>query len=322
MPQEHVHSHFSLLVGPVEALLEGPLLRLGLPEEGVEIGLHALADFLDISLLLLVAVGLVCFLQTFIPYDRMREKLLRIKGPLGFMLALGLGFFSPFCSCSVIPILMGFLAAGVPLRYCLVFLSSASALNLTALTAVFAAFPMPFALSYALSALLACLLGANIAAVGGEKDLKAGALSAQHEHHHHEEKSVGRLWTALCGAGEIYGRVWPFVLLGVTLSALVTGLLSEEMMNGLLIGNPLALPLAVLLGGGLHSDVFSISPIVRALLDHSTALGLGFLLGTMLFSVAEWALLSRIFKAKLIAKYCASLLTLSLCFALIAWLVF
>ncbi|MDR2514095.1 MAG: permease [Christensenellaceae bacterium] len=318
MQPEHAHSHFSLLVGPVEALLEGPLLGRGLPAEGVEIGLHALADFLDISLLLLAAVGLVCFLQTFIPYDRMRERLLRIKGPLGLMLALGLGFFSPFCSCSVIPILMGFLAAGVPLRLCLVFLSSASALNLTALTAVFASFPLPFAVSYALSALLICLLGANIAAAGGEKDLKTAALSAQHAHHHHEEKSVGRLWAALCGAGEIYGRVWPFMLLGVALSALITGLLPEERMNGLLIGNPFALPLAVLLGGALHSDVFSISPVVRALLGHSGAVGLGFLLAAMLFSVAEWALLSRIFKARLIAKYCGALLALSLCFAMVA----
>ena len=80
----------------------------------------------------------------------------------------------------------------------------------------------------------------------------------------------------------------------------------------------LALPLATLIGGCLHSDVFSILPLVKTVHGFAPAVALTFLMATMLFSIAEWALLSQAFRTKLIARYCACLLVLALVCGLIA----
>ena len=191
-------------------------------------------------------------------YERMRERLSRLSGWRGVLPALGLGMLSPFCSCSIIPIMMGFLASGVPLPCCLVFLSSASALNLTALSAVFAGFPLPFALWY-----VGCALGVSLAAsqlagsFGAASLVHMDRLQVEHSHHHHEQKPMSRLRTALCSAGNVYRNVWLFMLAGVVCSSLLTAFASEETIRALLVGQPLALPLAALAGGVLHSDVFS-----------------------------------------------------------------
>ena len=94
------------------------LNNIGLAEKLNHFIVHALMDFLEISLLLLIVVTLVTYLQTYIPFDKMRRKLQKLRGLPGMLLALVLGALSPFCSCTIIPILMGFLAAGVPLSCC------------------------------------------------------------------------------------------------------------------------------------------------------------------------------------------------------------
>ena len=319
---EHAHEsagHFSLVAEPLEALLAPLLEGAGLSEAWTHALVHALADFIDISLLVLLVVAVVSYVQTFIPYEKMRSRLAKLHGWLGCGLALGLGVLSPFCSCSIIPILLGFLAAGVPLPYCLVFLSSASALNLTALGAVFTGFPIRFALWYLLCALAVCLGGSLLAGSFGASSLvRLDRLQVSHAHHHHERAQLGRLRTALCSAGNVYKNVWLFLLLGVVCSTLVAAFVSQDLVRSLLVGNPLALPLATLVGGALHSDVFSILPIAQMLLEHSLPVALCFLLATMLFSIAEWALLSQAFRPKLIARYCGCLLLGALACGLLA----
>ncbi len=314
MPEEtfetHAHHHFSLTLEPLEHLLEPVLENAGLSEQWCHAIVHTLADFIDITILLLIVVAIVSYAQTFIPYEKMRERLKKLRGVWGCALALGLGVLSPFCSCTIIPILMGFLASGVSLPYCLLFLSSASALNLTALGAVFSGFPIHFFLCYLLCALIICVGGSFLAgSLGASRLVHLDKLRVDHaHHHHHEEKPMGRLKTALCAAGNVYKNVWPFLLIGVLCSSLVSVFVSEALIQRLLVGNPFALPLSALVGGALHSDVFSILPIVQLLLQHSLPVALCFLLSTMLFSVAEWALLSQAFRPRLIARYCGTLL--------------
>ena len=101
-------------------------------------------------------------------------------------------------------------------------------------------------------------------------------------------------------------------------SAALSAFVPQEWISRALTGNPLALPLAAILGGCLHSDVFSILPIVQTIYAYSPAVSLTFLLSVMLFSIAEWALLTQVFRAKLIARYCAALLLLALCSGILA----
>lgn len=325
MHEEHIHehAHFSLVAEPIEHLLEPVLTGWGIPDGWAEALVHMLADFIDISILLLLVVGLVSYLQTFIPYDKMKEKLKGIRGIWGCLLALGLGVLSPFCSCTIIPVLFGFLAAGVPLTYCLIFLTASSCMNLTALSAVFTAFPLSFSAVYLSCALLISVGSGFLVSKMKLTDdmIKWDMLHVEHDHHHHSEKKLSRLSTALCAAGEVYKNVWPFMLIGVAVSALVSGFVSEELISSLLVNNPVALPVATLLGGALHSDVFSILPIAQMLLEHSYSVALCFLLATMLFSVAEWALLYRAFKPRLIARYCGVLLGFALVVGVLARLI-
>ena len=123
---EHEHQHLGALGGLIEEPLEHLLSHTGLSHEVTHFITHAAVDYLEIVLLLFIVVAAVSYLQTHIPYDHMKEKLKKLRGAAGYALALGLGMLSPFCSCSIIPIMMGFLVTGVPLSFCLVFLTSAS----------------------------------------------------------------------------------------------------------------------------------------------------------------------------------------------------
>ena len=182
-------------------------------------------------------------------------------------------------------------------------------MNLTALTTLFAQMdlrffrPVPRLLPGDLRALLV-LVGAR----GAEGLVRLDKLHAEHHHHHDENTARSRLVKALCSAWLTFRSVWPFLLLGVAASAALSAFVPQEWISRALTGNPLALPLAAILGGCLHSDVFSILPIVQTIYAYSPAVSLTFLLSVMLFSIAEWALLTQVFRAKLIARYCAALL--------------
>ena len=307
---EHTHQHFGLFGAWIEEPLEGLLERAGLSESLTHFLTHSLTDFLEIAVLLLVVVAAVSYLQTYIPYDRMKDKLKRLRGLPGYVLALGM--LSPFCSCSIIPIMMGFLVSGVPLSFCLAFLTSASCLNLTALSAIFARFDLKFAVLYAVCGLVICVVNAAVLGPTGEQLVRLDKLLAVH-HHHHDENTVGsRLNKALCSAGLTFRNVWLFLLIGVLVSSAIAVFVPQQWIEAALSGNVLALPLATLIGGCLHSDVFSVLPIVQTAYAYSPAVALTFLLATMLFSIAEWALLSQAFRGKLIARYCALLLALAL----------
>lgn len=316
---EHTHHHIGLFGEWIEEPLEHLLENIGLSESITHFTTHALTEFLEIVLLLLVVVAAISYVQTYIPYDRMKAKLMRLRGPAGYLLALALGLLSPFCSCSIIPIMMGFLVSGVPLSFCLAFLTSASCLNLTALSTIFAAFDLRFAVMYTLCGLCICVLNAAILGrTNGEKMLRMDRLRAEH-HHHHDENSVGtRLNKALCSAGLTLRNVWFYLLIGVLLSSAISAFVPEARIEGALSGHVLALPLATIIGGCLHSDIFSILPVVQTIFAYSPAVALTFLLSTMLFSIAEWALLSQAFRTRLIARYCGLLLSLALLCGILA----
>lgn len=307
------HEHFSLFGPLIEGPLEEGLARIGAPESVCHFAAHGLSDFLEIAVLLFAVVTLVSYIQTYIPYEKMRGRLHRLQGVPGYALAMGLGMLSPFCSCSVIPILMGFLASGVPLSVCLAFLTAASCLNLTALTTLYAQMDLRFSAMYTICALGICVLSSLlVGGRGAEKLVHLDRLQAEH-HHHHDENSVrSRFVKALCSAWLTFRSVWPFLLLGVAASSAISAFVPQAWISRALTGNALALPLAALLGGCLHSDVFSILPIVQTIYAYSPAVSLTFLLAVMLFSIAEWALLTQVFRARLIARYCAVLLLLAL----------
>ena len=112
-----------------------PILPGG--EKTVDFLGHLFTDLLQIYLLLLVILFVVFWLQSFVDTGRMQRKLAGLKSVWGYLLAFALGLLSPFCSCGIIPVLMGLVAAGVPVAVCLCMYTTASLMNLTALTALY-----------------------------------------------------------------------------------------------------------------------------------------------------------------------------------------
>ncbi len=312
------HEHHGIIAEALERFLEGS----SLPEPVREIIEHTVLDFGQILLLLVAVVTLVSFLQTYIPYHKMQHKLQHLNGVGGYTLAVGLGLLSPFCSCTIIPVVMGFVAAGVPLPLVLCFLTTASVINLTSITSLSVMMPLSFTVIYVACGLVLAVGSSLIIQTLKIENPVIGAIKV-HEHSHITSKQntlTSRIRCAFSNTCHILSQVWLTLLIGVVLSATIMALADAELIAGLLTKSGiLAFLLAVILGGVLHSDVYSTLPIIMLLYQFSPPLALTFLLSVMAISVAELVLLSKVFSQKLLGAYTGVLLGMSLIAGLV-WL--
>ena len=317
------HEHDSFFANWLEQTLEG----LGMGHEGVHFITEFLMDSINIFLILFVVMSVVSFLQTYLNFDKMQRKLIGLNSVWGYGLALVLGTLSPFCSCTIVPVVIGLLNMGVPIGVCMCFLTSASLLNLTALIALFSATNLTFFLTYlglaAVIVLASSLLMAMFFKAG---DAKLYHVSEQdledrhhHEHHHHDHHGrqnpstlKGRIRCALHTTGEVFSSSWLFILIGVALSAAMAAFLPVEQATGFITDNSMVSILAAcVVGLPIHSDIFTILPLIGIFRTLSVPVALAFVLATMSISIPEIVLLSRAFKAKFIAVYTGVLFVLS-----------
>ncbi len=318
----HSHSHDEGFGHILHHLME----ELGLSHELTEFLSHIIIDCLEVMGLLLLVMGAVFFLQSYVNFDRIKAKLATLKSIWGYVLAVLLGMLSPFCSCSVIPLMLGLLSMGVPLSVCLCMLTSASLLNLTALMGI-SGLLNGFLLPYVSGALL---LIAGSSFVMSRVAYDASELSFSREDHHehdhchseccgevhgHSEElsAVQRVKSAFLNAWNILRGVWLYILLGVGLSAALSSFFPMESIVRFVDENSLlSVVTAGLIGFPIHSDLFSSLPVLRLLLELSKESALTFALSAMSISIPGIMLLSRILRPKLLAIYSASLLILSL----------
>ncbi|MDY4191938.1 MAG: permease [Oscillospiraceae bacterium] len=324
----HHHHHFE----PFEELLE--VLLGGLPEAGREFVVHFLLDTMNIFLLLIAVMMAVSFLQTYVPFEKLQKKLMGLKSFWGYLLALFMGTLSPFCSCTIIPVLIGLLRLGVPTGVCVCFLTSASLLNLGALVSLFTAVGGSFFWVYLGCALVMTLAGsmlfARLCPAQGllvESDPHHCCGREGHHHHHHHEETPKNLRERLRGAWEntsdMLCRAWVYILVGVGLSSAAVAFIPMEAMSGYFAADhPGTLVLAVLFGAVIHSDVYSVLPVIRLVAPLSLPVSMGFTLGVMAISVPEAVLLLRVFRGRYVALYSGILTAFSLAFGLLLMVVF
>ena len=271
-----------------------------------------LYDFPKVVLLLTLVVFVVTFLQTFVSPGRVRDILSRRGAGTGNALAALFGIITPFCSCSAVPLFIGFLRAGVPLGVTFSFLVSAPMVNEVALGLLFAMFGWRIALLYAGT-------GVAIAVVAGfllgrmrmeghlegwvQDALKAPALGEA------EEDPIPlslRIQEGLRGVREIVGKVWPYLLAGIGVGAFIHGYVPEAFMAGILGKQSwYSVPLAVLVGVPLYSNAAGILPIVEAMLGKGAALGstLAFMMAVIGLSLPEVVILRKVLRPRLIAAF-------------------
>lgn len=260
-------------------------------------------------LLGLVVLG-VSFVQTFISPERTRDLLAKRGGAWGNLLASLLGIATPFCSCSAVPLFIGFVRVGVPLGTTFSFLISAPMVNEVALFLLLGLFGWRIALLYTITgATIAFLSGWIIGKLRMERHLEAWVMEIPFEASEAAGGSLGfpaRLDQALQATRDVVGKVWLYVLAGIAVGAFLHGYVPAELLARFM-GKAAwwSVPLAVLIGVPLYASAAGIIPIVQVLLAKGAALGtaLAFMMAVAGLSLPETIILRKVLRPTLIVTF-------------------
>lgn len=269
--------------------------------------------FFDAPKVLLLLTGIVFamgIVNSWFTPDRTRAMLAgRVEGAANVM-AAGLGVVTPFCSCSAVPLFIGFVQAGVPLGVTLSFLIAAPMVNEVALTLLFALFGWRIALLYlGLGLSIAIAAGWVIGRLRLEawlEDWVQGLARIEATDAVTSPSLPERIDAGFAAVREIVGRVWPYVLAGIAIGAAIHGWVPEQFMASIMGRDAWwAVPLAVLVGVPMYSNAAGVIPIVQALLAKGAALGtvLAFMMSVIALSLPELVILRKVLKLPLIATF-------------------
>ena len=269
-----------------------------------------LYDAPKVLLLLAAVTFLVGFLQSWISPGKTRALLARRGGAWGNALASLFGIVTPFCSCSAVPLFIGFVRAGVPLGVTFSYLVAAPMINEVALVLLLALFGWKIALIYAATGLgVAFLSGLVLGKLGMERHLEPWVLAAAGPAHPAAEGRLpfrDRIEEGLRSARGVVGKVWPYALLGIGVGGFIHGYVPEQFLATLMgRGSWWTVPLAVIVGVPIYASTAVILPIVQSLLAKGAALGtvLAFMMAVTALSLPETIILRKVLKPRLIAVF-------------------
>lgn len=262
-----------------------------------------------VLMLLTIVVFVVGIIRSFFTPERTRRILAGKRESLGNVLAALLGIVTPFCSCSAVPLFIGFVTAGVPLGVTLSFLISAPMVNEIALVLLFGMFGWKVAALYMGTGLtIAMVAGWVIGRLKMERHVEAwvyeNGLTAGIE----DERLdwAGRILLGREAVRDIVGKVWLYVLIGIGVGAGIHGYVPENFMASLMGKEAWwSVPVAVLIGVPMYSNAAGIIPIVQALLGKGAALGtvLAFMMAVIALSLPEAIILRKVLKPRLVAVF-------------------
>lgn len=273
--------------------------------EAVEFFLY---DTPKVLMLLTLAVFGIGVVRSFFTPQRTRRLLTGRSQAAGNVLAALLGVVTPFCSCSAVPLFIGFVAAGVPLGVTFSFLVSAPMINEVAVVMLYGLLGWKVAALYAGTGLaIAIVSGWAIGRVGMERHVAAWVLKVQEEAEQAAEMSgSGRIDYAVRAVRDIVGKVWLWVVLGIGVGAGIHGYVPEGFMVAIMGREAWwTVPLAVAIGIPMYSNAAGMIPVVQALLGKGAALGtaLAFMMAVIALSLPEAVMLRRVLKPPLVAVF-------------------
>jgi hypothetical protein len=259
-------------------------------------------------LLVLVVFG-VGIIRSFFTPERTRRILQGKSEFVGNILAGLLGIVTPFCSCSAVPLFIGFVTTGIPLGVTLSFLISAPMVNEIALVMLFGLFGWKVAAMYLGTGLfIAIISGWILGKLHLEKHIEAWVFQIPVGQGVSDEKLTWqeRIRGGMNAVRDIVGKVWPYVVLGIAVGAGIHGYVPENFLASFMGKDAWwSVPLAVLLGVPMYSNAAGIIPIVQALLNKGAALGtvLAFMMAVIGLSLPEAIILRKVLKWKLIVVF-------------------
>lgn len=262
-------------------------------------------DTIKIMLLLGVLILIISYIQSYFPPERTKKILGRFRGIGANMIAALLGTVTPFCSCSSIPIFIGFTSAGLPLGVTFSFLISSPMVDLGSLVLLMSIFGWKVAIVYV-------LLGLIIAVAGGslieklhlenevEEYIKNGKSVDIPQEELHFKDRLHFAWEQDVSTAK---KVAPYVLIGVGIGAIIHNWIPEEIIVNILgANNPFGVIIATIAGVPMYADIFGTIPIAEALLAKGALLGvvLSFMMGVTTLSLPSMIMLRKAVKLKLL----------------------
>lgn len=269
-----------------------------------------LYDTIKIMVLLGFLILIISYIQSFFPPERSKKLLVRFKGIWANIIAALLGTVTPFCSCSSIPLFIGFTNAGLPLGVTFSFLISSPMVDLGSLVLLMSVFGWKIATVYVILGLVIAVAGGTLIQVlhlenQVEEFIRKGKqLDLPQEELYFKD----RLKYAWERVGETAKKVFPYVLVGVAIGAFIHNWIPEDIIIKVLgTGNPFGVIIATVAGIPMYADIFGCVPIAEALLAKGARLGvvLSFMMGVTTLSLPSMIMLRKAVKPKLLGIFIA-----------------
>jgi len=269
-----------------------------------------------VMLLLVLIIFIVGVIRTYFSPEKTRKALEGKPLFVGNVLASVLGIVTPFCSCSAIPLFLGFVEAGIPLGVTFSFLIAAPMINEVSLVLLLGLFGWKVALVYVLTGLcIAILAGFILEKLNLQRFVADWVFKTQARQRPDEDQS--RSFSQRISAGgevvrEIVGKIWIYILIGIGVGAAAHGYVPDEYLAGALGSrNWYSVPLAILVGIPLYSNAAGIIPIVSVLIEKGVTLGtaLAFMMSVVGLSLPEIIILKKVLKVQLIGVFIAVVAT-------------
>jgi hypothetical protein len=263
-----------------------------------------------VLLLLTVVVFVMGMVNSYFTPERTRALLAGRTEGVANVMAASLGVVTPFCSCSAVPLFIGFVQAGVPLGVTFSFLISAPMVNEVALTLLFGMFGWRIALLYmSLGLAVAIVSGWIIGRLKMERYLEDWVRDMPRVQAAAGEARLSlaeRIDAGFASVREIVGKVWPYILAGIAIGGAIHGWVPEDFMAAIMGKEAWwSVPLAVLIGVPMYTNAAGVIPIVQALLAKGAALGtvLAFMMSVIALSLPEMIILRKVLKVRLILTF-------------------
>lgn len=265
-------------------------------------------DVIKILILLGIMIFLISYVRSYFPPERTKKILGKFSGVKGNIMASLLGIVTPFCSCSSVPLFIGFIEGGIPLSVTFSFLITSPIVNEAAFAILLASFGWKIAFVYVITGVVVGVVGGIlIGTFKMESYIEEYVFKMQSADIELEKLSRNeRISFAVQNVKDIVGRIWIFLLIGIGIGALIHGWApSELLLKYAGPDNPLAVFLAVGLGIPLYSNALGTIPIAEALIAKGVGIGtaLAFMMATTALSLPEMILLRKVIKPKLIMVF-------------------
>lgn len=265
-------------------------------------------DVIKIFILLAVLIFSVSWVQSYFPPERTRLILGRMRGVRGNLMGALLGTITPFCSCSSIPLFIGFTGSGLPLGVTFSFLISSPLVDLASVILLASIFNWSIALAYVLVGIVLAVFGGSLISQARMERYVEGFVlhSKVLDLPPAQLTRRDRLQFSWEQVGDVFSRVWLYVLLGVGIGAAIHNWIPQDLISTL-IGedNWWSVPLATLVGVPMYADIFGTLPIAEALVAKGVGLGtaLAFMMAVTALSLPSLIMLKKVVKGPLLALF-------------------